>query len=59
MPRTLAQVYFYLSLSLSLWLLSPLDLGRFSQFLIPIYSQYDSFNGGSACRKAASYTQTE
>jgi hypothetical protein len=31
------------------------DLGRFFSFLI--YSQWDSLYGGSACRKAATYTQ--
>jgi hypothetical protein len=34
-----------------------LDLGRFFQFLNPIHSREDSLDGGSAIRKAATYTQ--
>jgi hypothetical protein len=41
-----------------LWLYSPLlGLGRFFSFLIFLRSQYDSLDGGSARRKAATYTQ--
>jgi hypothetical protein len=41
--------------SFSLWLYSPLGLGRFFNLLI-FYSQYNSFVGGSARRKVATYT---
>jgi hypothetical protein len=41
-----------------LWLYNPLlDLGRFFQFLNPIHSRWDSLDGGSAHRKAVTYTQ--
>jgi hypothetical protein len=32
-------------------------LAAFFQFLDPIHSRYDSLDGGSARRKAATYTQ--
>jgi hypothetical protein len=39
------------------WLYSPsLDLGRFS-FSWPLHRRHDSLKGGSASRKAATYTQ--
>jgi hypothetical protein len=34
-----------------------LHLGRFSQFLNPIYSRQDSLDGGSVRREDATYTQ--
>jgi hypothetical protein len=44
--------------SICLWLYSPLlDLGRFFfQLLNPVHSRQDSLDGGSAHRKAATYT---
>jgi hypothetical protein len=46
----------YLSLYLRLY--SPLsDIGRFFSLLIILHNRYDSLDGGSACRKAATYTQ--
>jgi hypothetical protein len=46
----------HLFLSIYLWLYSPLlDLGRFFSFLFVLYSRYDSSDGGSARRKAATW----
>jgi hypothetical protein len=42
------------------WLYSPLsDPGRFVKFRIHIHSRYDSLDGGSTRRKAATYTQSQ
>jgi hypothetical protein len=47
----------YLSIYIYLWLCSPLlDLGLYFQFL-DLQSRYDSLDGGSVLRKAATYTQ--
>jgi hypothetical protein len=41
-------------LTIYVWLYSPLfDLGRFFSFLIFLHSRYDSMDGKSARRKAA------
>jgi hypothetical protein len=50
-------VYVEFFLTLCLWLYSPLVLGRFFQFLNPVHSRQYSLDGGSARRKAATYTQ--
>jgi hypothetical protein len=48
------------SVFLSVWFYSPLfGLGRFFSFLIFLHSLQDSLDGVSACRKAATYTQTK
>jgi hypothetical protein len=45
-------------LSIYLWLYSiSLGLGRFLSFLIFLHSRQDYFDGGSARRKTATYTQ--
>jgi hypothetical protein len=47
----------YVSLSMALQpFVGPWSL---FQFLIPIHSRYDSLGGGSARRKAATYTQDD
>jgi hypothetical protein len=50
----LAENNFYLYIYGSTVLL--LELGRFFQFFNPIHSRYDALDGGSARRKAATYT---
>jgi hypothetical protein len=50
--------YGWLSIYIYLWLYSPLlGLGGFFSFLIFLRSRYDSLDGGSARRKAATCTQ--
>jgi hypothetical protein len=44
--------------SLPLWFYSPCGPRPLFQFLNPIHSRYDSLDGGSARRKAATYTNT-
>jgi hypothetical protein len=47
------------SVSLPLWLCSPLDLGRFLSFLILYAVGRTPLTGDQPRRKAVTYTQTE
>jgi hypothetical protein len=45
------------TLPIYLWFYSPCGAWPLFQFLKSVHSRYDSLNGGSARRKAATYTQ--